>query len=72
MIYADNSVGPTPTAFTVHFAADFGASNSTITPAFSGGPARAVMLADDRVDNTNGIPYGWHMRPALDIAISTI
>ncbi len=62
--FADGSTAAMPSALTVHYAADFGASNSTVVP----GSARGVMLADDRTGN--GIPYGWHMLPALDIAVS--
>lgn len=70
--FVDNTTVVAPSAFSVHFAADFGLSNSSITPSFTGSATRAVMIADDRVDTTNGIAYGWHMRPALDIAISAV
>lgn len=68
IIYSDDSTALMPSSFSVQFAADFTASNNTV-PVGSG---RAVMITDDRVDTANGIPHGWHMRPALDIAISTV
>ena len=68
IVYSDNSTGIMPSSFSVQFAADFAASNTTV-PVGSG---RAVMMADDRVDTANGIPHGWHMRPALDISITTV
>lgn len=68
VIYADGTTGVAPTGFSVQFAADFGASNGALAP----GSGRSAVITDDRVDSANGIPYGWHMLPALDIAISTV
>ena len=68
VVFSDNTTGTMPSGFTVQFAADFAASNSSVPP----GSNRAVMITDDRVDTANGIPHGWHMRPALDIAVSTV
>lgn len=70
--FVDNTTASTPSSFSVHYAADFGLSNSSITPSYTGSATRAVMITDDRIDTTNGIAYGWHMRPALDIAISAV
>ena len=70
--FVDSTTAASPNSFTVHYAADFGLSNSSITPSYTGSATRAVMIADDRIDTTNGIAYGWHMRPALDIAISAV
>lgn len=66
--FANGTTGTAPTGFSVHFAADFGASNGALVP----GSGRSAVITDDRVDTANGIPYGWHMLPALDIAISTV
>ena len=66
--YADGTTGAAPTGFNVQFAADFGASNSALVP----GSGRSAVITDDRVDAANAIPYGWHMLPSLDIAISTV
>ena len=68
IIFADNTTAAMPSGLSVQYAADFAASNNTVPV----GSARAVMITDDRIDNVNGIPHGWHMRPALDIAISTV
>ena len=65
--YADNSTATMPSAFSVMFAADFGASNGTVRQS---NPNRAIVLCDDRSDL--GIGMGWHMRPKLDIAVSTV
>ncbi|MDT7951706.1 MAG: hypothetical protein RQ966_09395 [Acetobacteraceae bacterium] len=62
--FADGTTAAMPSGFSVCYAADFGASNGAIVP----GSGRSAMLADDRIGN--GIPYGWHMLPALDLAIS--
>lgn len=70
--FVDNTTATVPNSLTVHYAADFGLSNNSITPSYTGSATRAVMIADDRIDTTNGIAYGWHMRPALDIAISAV
>ena len=66
--YADGTTGAAPSGFSVQFAADFGVSNGALVP----GSGRSAVITDDRVDTANGIPYGWHMLPTLDIAISTV
>ncbi len=66
--YADGTTGAVPSGFSIQFAADFGASNNALAP----GSGRTAVITDDRIDTANGIPYGWHMLPALDIAISTV
>ena len=67
--YADNSTGSLPTAFNIHYAADFGMSNPAIRPQYTtGGNGRGAALTDDRTDYDYG--YGWPMRPTIDIAVT--
>lgn len=62
--YADNSTGAMPSGFNVHYAADFGTSNTTLTPYTGTG----ASLCDDVTEYS--IPYGRLTRPALDIAVT--
>jgi hypothetical protein len=60
--YADNTTAAMPSAFTVHYGADFGSSYPRLPD------GTGSSLADDVSEY--GIPYGRLMRPALDIVIS--
>lgn len=58
---------PMTNKFSVNYASDFSTSNTTLT-LYNQSGARSASLCDNR--NTMGIGYGWHMRPAIDIAVS--
>ena len=67
VVYTDSATDTLPSSLTVQFVAD--TNLCCAGPTWGGG--RAIVLVDDQVDSGNGIPFGRHMKQALDIVVPT-